>query len=61
MRFTQFLNETSDREIMKLAKSMEWYGTSVNAVCAKALKERSVGLLNRANEYLLNNQSVKKK
>lgn len=35
------------------AKSMGWDGTSVNAVCAKALKERGVGLLNRANDYLL--------
>ena len=48
-------NDASDREIMKLAKSMGWYGTSINAVCAKALKERGVGLLNRANDYLLNN------
>ena len=43
----------SDREIMKLAKIMKWEGTSVNAVCAKALKERDVELLSRANEYLL--------
>ena len=46
-------NDASDREIMKLAKSMGWDGTSVNAVCAKALKERDVELLNRANDYLL--------
>ena len=47
-------NDASDREIMKLPKSMGWDGTSVNAVCAKTLKERGVGLLNRANDYLLN-------
>ena len=46
-------NDASDREIMKLAKSMGWDGTSVNSVCAKALKEHDVELLNRANDYLL--------
>ena len=43
----------STEDHINYAKSMEWYGTSVNAVCAKALKERGVGLLNRANDYLL--------
>ena len=32
---------------------MGWDGTSVNSVCAKALKEHDVELLNRANDYLL--------
>lgn len=43
----------STEDHINYAKSMGWYGASVNAVCAKALKERGVGLLNRANDYLL--------
>ena len=43
----------STEDHINYAKSMGWYGTTVNAVCAKALKERGVDLLNRANDYLL--------
>ena len=43
----------STKDHINYAKSMGWDGTSVNAVCAKALKERDVELLNRANDYLL--------
>ena len=43
----------STEDHINYAKSMGWDGTSVNAVCAKALKERDVELLNRANDYLL--------
>lgn len=43
----------STEDHINYAKSMGWDGTSVNAVCAKALKERGVGLLKRANDYLL--------
>ena len=44
----------SDSNCIGYAESMDWVGRTVSDVCAKALKERGVGLLNRANEYLLN-------
>lgn len=44
---------TSDH--ISYAEEMGWIGRTVSDVCAKALKERGVGLLNRANEYLINN------
>lgn len=44
----------SDSNVIGYAESMDWVGRTVSDVCAKALKERGVGLLNRANDYLLN-------
>lgn len=35
-----------------------WISRTVSDVCAKALKERGVGLLNRANEYLINSDLI---
>ena len=44
----------STEDHISYAEEMGWIGRTVSDVCAKALKERGVGLLNRANEYLLN-------
>ena len=44
----------SDSNCISYAEEMGWIGRTVSDVCAKALKERGVFLLNRANEYLLN-------
>ena len=43
----------STEDHISYAESMGWIGRTVSDVCAKALKERGVGLLNRANDYLL--------
>lgn len=45
----------STEDHISYAESMGWIGRTVSDVCSKALKERGVGLLNRANDYLLNN------
>lgn len=44
----------SDSNCIGYAESMGWVGQTVSDVCSKALKERGVDLLNRANDYLLN-------
>ena len=43
----------STEDHISYAEEMGWIGRTVSDVCAKALKERGVKLLNRANDYLL--------